>query len=128
MNGGKAGDLLLTVHIAKKAGWERKGCDVYVTASIPFTTAALGGEAIVETLHGNVSCRIPAGTQSGSKIRLRGKGTVSMRNPGHTGDEYVVVQIQVPRSLTEQQKKKLQEFADLSRPGTGEGRRSPHAA
>ena len=78
-NGGLAGDLFLKVNITSKNGFERKGMDVYTTVRVPFTTAVLGGEAKVETLHGNVLCKINPGTQSGTKIRLRGKGIVSMK-------------------------------------------------
>ena len=113
--GGEAGDLLLKVHITPKEGYERKGQDVYTTIYVPFVTAALGGEAIAPTLYGNVSCRIPEGTQSGSKLRLKGKGIVSMKNPAEHGDEYVVVQIQVPKNLTAEEKRKLKEFDEITR-------------
>ena len=119
-NGGKAGDLLLRVHIAKKAGYERKGMDVYTTASIPFTTAALGGTAQIQTLYGMVECRIPAGTQSGSKIRLREKGIVSMKNPSVHGDAYVTIQIQVPKYLSPEEKRKIKELEELQRRGSGQ--------
>lgn len=108
--GGKPGDLLLKVQAGSRVGYERQGMDIYTTVSIPFTTAVLGGEAVVETLYGKVVCRIAAGTQSGTKIRLKGKGVVSMKNSGMYGDQYVTVQIQVPRNLNETAKKKLQEF------------------
>ena len=78
---GQAGDLLLKVKIAEKPGFERKGMDVYTTVNVPFSTAVLGGEAKVHTLYGDVICKVREGTQSGSKIRLRGKGIVSMKNP-----------------------------------------------
>ena len=110
MNGGEAGNLMLEVTVGKKPGYERKGMDVYTTLNIPFTTAVLGGEVIVPTLYGNVSCKIQEGTQSGSKIRLRGKGIVSMKNPQVKGDQYVTVQIQVPRHLNPEAKQKLREF------------------
>ena len=71
---------MLRIHIKDKPGFERKGNDLYTTVSIPFTTAVLGGEAIVSTLTGNVKCKIAAGTQSGSKIRLKGKGVANIRN------------------------------------------------
>lgn len=108
--GGENGDLLLKVHIAPKAGYERKGMDVYTTAEIPFTTAVFGGEASFPTLYGNVVCKVPAGTQSGQKIRLRGKGIVSMKDPKVHGDQYVTIQIQVPTTLTAEQRQKLHEF------------------
>ena len=120
--GGDSGDLFLEVHIQPKKGYERKGQDVYVTADIPFTTAALGGEAVVPTLYGNVKCTIRPGTQSGSKVRLRGKGMPSMKDPSVRGDEYVVIRIQVPQVLSEQQKQKLREFERLS--GSGNGHRA----
>ena len=108
--GGENGDLLLKVHIAPRSGYERKGMDVYTTADIPFTTAVFGGEASFPTLYGNVVCKVPAGTQSGKKIRLRGKGIVSMKDPKVHGDQYVTIQIQVPTTLTAEQRQKLHEF------------------
>ena len=108
-----AGDLLLKVHIAAKPGYERKGMDVYTTENIPYTTAVLGGEAILHTLYGPVRCRIPAGSQSGSKIRLKQKGIVSMRDSTVHGDAYVTIQIAVPKNITPQERKKLQELQEL---------------
>ena len=75
--------------------------------------AVLGGEAVFHTLYGNVTCRIPAGTQSGSKIRLKEKGIVSMKNPAVHGDAYVTIQIAVPRTVTPEERKKLQELEQL---------------
>lgn len=108
--GGRPGDLFLKVNVGKKAGYDRKGMDIYTTVNIPFTTAVLGGETVVQTLYGNVVCKIAQGTQSGTKIRLKGKGVVSMNNPKVHGDQYVTVQIQVPQNLNETAKRKLQEF------------------
>lgn len=110
VNGGENGDLMLRVTVGTKAGFERKGTDIYTTVQIPFTTAVFGGEARVHTLYGDVMCTIKEGTQSGSKIRLRGKGVVSMKNPSQKGDQYVTVQIQVPKNLSPEAKRKLKEF------------------
>lgn len=115
--GGENGDLLLKVHITPRAGYERKGMDVYTTADIPFTTAVFGGEASFPTLYGNVVCKVPAGTQSGKKIRLRGKGIVSMKDPKVHGDQYVTIQIQVPTTLTAEQRQKLHEFENAMKQG-----------
>ena len=109
-NGGGAGNMLLEVNVLKKPGFERKGMDIYTTVEIPFATAALGGEAIVPTLNGRVSCKIKEGTQSGTKIRLKGKGIVSMKNASEKGDEYAVIQIQVPKHLSPDARQKLTEF------------------
>ena len=110
-NGGGAGSLLLEVTVQSKPGFERKGMDIYTTVEIPFETAVLGGETIVPTLSGRVSCKIKEGTQSGTKIRLKGKGIVSMKNPSQKGDEYAVIRICVPRNLSADAKQKLQEYA-----------------
>lgn len=110
VNGGENGDLMLRVTVGDKSGFERKGTDIYTTVQIPFTTAVFGGEARVHTLYGDVVCTIKEGTQSGSKIRLRGKGVVSMKNPSQKGDQYVTVQIQVPKNLSPEAKRKLKEF------------------
>ena len=123
--GGSSGDLFLKVHIAPKKGYERKGSNLYVTAQIPFTTAVLGGEAIVPILDSRIACKIPAGIQSGSKIRLKGRGIVSMKNPSVRGDAYVIVQIDVPKHLTEEQKQKLREFEELL---ARKGGKNPRAA
>ena len=109
-NGGENGDLLLKVQVAEKPGYERKGMDVYTTETVPFTTAVFGGEAVVSTLYGDVICKIREGTQSGTKIRLRGKGIVSMKDPSVHGDQYVTVQIEVPKYLNPAAKQKLKEF------------------
>ncbi len=110
-NGGGAGSLLLEVTVQSKPGFERRGMDIYTTVEIPFETAVLGGETIVPTLNGRVSCKIKEGTQCGTKIRLKGKGIVSMKNPSQKGDEYAVIQIRVPKNLSADAKQKLQEYA-----------------
>ena len=105
---GHEGDLLLEVHIIKSPNYERKGMDVYTTATIPYTTAVLGGTARFQTLYGSVQCNVPAGTQSGSKIRLKNKGIVSMKDPKVHGDAYVVVQIEVPKHLSEEERRAVE--------------------
>lgn len=110
---GKEGDLLLRVHILEKPGYERKGQDVYVTETIPYTTAVLGGTAYFRTLYGKVQCKVPAGVQPGSRIRLKNKGIVSMKNPQSHGDEYVVIQIEVPRNISAQEREILERLEKI---------------
>ena len=112
---GKTGDLLIKVHVPEDARYTRKGNDVYLTQEIPYTTAVLGGEVNFETLYGHVSCRIPAGSKSGSKIRLKGKGIASAQKKGSFGDQYVILQIAVPTDLSEREKELLREFEKLHR-------------
>lgn len=110
---GKTGDLFIKVHIRKDDRFSRKGKDVFITEAIPFTTAALGGEADFDTLYGPVRCKVPAGSQAGSKLRLKNKGIVSMNNKNSYGDEYVILEIDVPKNLTEREKALLKEFKEI---------------
>ena len=122
IGGAEAGDLLLKVHVGTRPGYERKGMDVYTSTEVPFTTAVLGGEIIVPTLYGNVSCKLREGTRCGLKIRLAGKGIVSMKDPKVKGDQYVTIQIAVPQNLTAEAKEKLREFAAACEKGRRGGR------
>ena len=112
-NGGPAGDILLKVIVHDKPGYRREGQDVYTTVRIPFSTAVLGGEAKISTIYGDVQCTIKAGTQSGSQIRLRNKGIVHMNNSSAHGDQYVTIEVEVPKNLSEAAKQKLKEFEQL---------------
>lgn len=120
--GGEAGDLLIAVHVKQKPGFSRKGMDIYSSVNVPFTTAVFGGEARVRTIGGDVVCQIKKGTQSGSRIRLRGKGVVSMKDPSVHGDHYVTVEVQVPVDLNPEAEQKLREFEAACR-GNGGKRR-----
>lgn len=122
--GGKNGDLLLKVRVAGRPDMKRKGMDVYSTIRVPFSTAVLGGKAPVDTLHGRVMCRIAPGTQSGTKLRIKDKGIVSMKDPSKRGSHYATVEIEVPKNISEEAKKKLKEFEDLCGNGGQNGRMS----
>ena len=93
--------------------YTRDGLDLYTSAKIPYATAVLGGEAMLPTLHGSVKCKIPAGIQSGSKIRLKEKGIHTTGRSPKKGDEYVEIRIAVPRNISPQAKKKLEEYSAL---------------
>ena len=125
---GRAGDLLLKVTVQDKPGFRREGMDVYTTVQIPFTTAVFGGEARIRTIHGDVICKIKPGTQSGSKIRLKGKGIVSMKDPKVFGDQYAIIEIQVPTTLTPQAARKLREFETEYAKTSGSTSNGFHAA
>lgn len=101
---GAQGDLLIQIHILPSSDFERKGADIYTTATVPYTTAVLGGKAKIRTLTGQVEVNIPTGSQSGSKIRLRGKGIQSSRNRGVSGDLYITIRVAVPKSLSGEQR------------------------
>ena len=112
-SGGKNGDLLLRVNVGSRPGFERKGMDVYSSITVPFSTAVLGGKVPVQTLQGKVMCTIAPGTQSGTKLRIKNKGIVSMNSKSEYGSHYVTVQIEVPKNISPEAKRKLEEFEQL---------------
>lgn len=107
--GGPNGDLLLTVRVRKHAIFEREGNNVYIDMPITFVQAALGATVKVPTLDGLVELDIPEGTQTGSRFRMKGKGIPFLRSKSR-GDQYVTVNVEVPRNLTAKQKEILKGF------------------
>jgi molecular chaperone DnaJ len=108
-DGGPGGDLLVEVRVAEHPQFKRKGDDIYGEATINAVQAALGARAHVPTIHGDVSLRIPPGTQPGATLRLRGRGVTTA--DGRAGDHYVTLRVATPTNLSEEQKKLLREFA-----------------
>lgn len=103
------GDLYLRIRVAKDPVFERDGNDLRMVQEIGFTTAALGGSVDVPTLESTAALKIPAGLQSGTVVRLRGKGIVDPRT-GALGDQYVQVVVKTPEKLSKEQKKLLEEL------------------
>ncbi len=110
VNGGPAGDLLVTVIVRPHPRFERDGTSVLLEQEISYAQAALGSEVEVPTLDGKVKLNIPEGTQPGAVFRLRGKGIPYLRGGGR-GDQFVTVNIKVPKNLTSSQKELLRQFA-----------------
>ena len=111
LNGGPAGDLLITVLVQPHARFERDGASILLDQEISFSQAALGAEVEVPTLDGKVKLNIPEGTQTGTTGRLKGKGVPFLRNGGR-GDQFVTVNVAVPRSMTSTQKNALRRYAE----------------
>jgi molecular chaperone DnaJ len=111
--GGQPGDLYIVLTVKEHELFERQGEDLFCEIPIKFTLATLGGNIEVPTLSGKASLRIPPATQSGTTFRLRGKGMPSLRG-GHAGDQLVRVQVEVPTTLTAEQRKILEDFARVS--------------
>ncbi len=110
--GGRAGDLYLKIKIKKHPVFERKGDDLFVEVSIPFSLAALGGEIEVPTLEGKIILlKIPAGTESGKVFRISGKGIPHFSGSGR-GNLYVKVKIKTPKKLTKKQKEILEKLKE----------------
>ena len=110
VNGGPAGDLLVSVIVRPHARFERDGTSVLLEQEISYAQATLGAEVEVPTLDGKVKLTIPEGTQPGAVFRLRGKGIPFLRGSGR-GDQFVSVTIKVPKNLTGSQKELLRQFA-----------------
>ena len=111
-NGGDYGDLYVVIYVSPNPKFERDGNDLYTDIKIKFTLAALGGQVEIETLTGKAVLKIPAGTQPNSALRMKGLGMPNLRG-GEKGDLYVRINVEVPSKLTDEQRKKLEEFAVL---------------
>ena len=111
--GGEAGDLYIVVHVKDHEVFERQGDDLFCEIPIKFTVATLGGTIYVPTLQGKATLKIPAGTQSGTTFRLKGRGTPHLRGNAH-GDQLIRVQVEVPTHLSSEQRKVLEDFARVS--------------
>jgi DnaJ-class molecular chaperone len=115
--GAPAGDLYLHVHLLPHARFDRKGQDLHAKVRVPVTTAVLGGQASLTTLAGRtLRLRIPEGTQPGQVFRLRGHGMPVVGKPEQFGDLYAAVEITLPRSLSDEQRKHYEALAHLERP------------
>ena len=113
VNGGPAGDLFITFLIGAHPQFKRLGNDLFTTAKIDVYTALLGGDTTFETLTGKVKLTVKPETQSGTKIRLKGKGFPVYKKDGETGDLYVTYEVELPTNLTEEQKKLFTEISML---------------
>ena len=110
VNGGTRGDLLVEVTVMRHPIFQRDGYNLYSTAPISFAQAALGGDVRITTIDGDVLFNIKAGTQTDTRIRLRGKGVPSLANRSTRGDHYVTLVVQVPEKLNAEQKEALRAF------------------
>lgn len=122
LKGGPAGDLYISIRVRAHSLFQRQGNDVICDIPITFVQAALGAELEVPTLDGKVKYNIPEGTQTGSVFRLKSKGIPFIRGNGR-GDQYVKVNVEVPKKLNERQKDILKEFAEISGDETHEERK-----
>ena len=119
-NDGPPGDLYVRINVAPSKKFVRKGNDIYIDAHISMGKAALGTEITVATVDGDVKYTIPAGTQSGSLFRLKGKGIPRVNSSGR-GDQYVKVIVDIPKNLNEKQKDALKAFMEACGENVGEG-------
>ncbi len=119
--GGEWGDLLVEVSVSRHPIFQRQEYDIYSTAPMSFAQAALGGDVRISTVDGDVLYSVAPGTQTDTKVRLRGKGVPTLRNKQVRGDHYVTLVVQVPSKLTGEQKELLKKFDESM---TGEKKES----
>src|SRR6266404_4316401 len=113
--GGPAGDLYVVIHVAEHEQFERQGNNLYASVPITFAQAALGSEMQVKTLDNEQALKIPAGTQTGTVFRVRGKGMPVLGGRGR-GDLFVAVSVVTPTMLTREQRKLLEQLAKIETP------------
>jgi DnaJ-class molecular chaperone len=108
--GAEAGDLFIIPNIGSHKYFSRKGDNIFVTVPISVPEAALGAKIEVPTIEGKAQLKIPAGTESGQKFRLRERGFASLRNPKLRGDQFVIVQVSLPKVISEETKEILRQY------------------
>jgi len=109
-NGGPRGDLLVEVIVSRHPIFQRQDMNIYSTAPISYAQAALGGNLVINTVYGDVIYEVKPGTQTDTRIRLKGKGVPSLRNKNVVGDQYVTLVVQVPTGLNAAAKEALKKF------------------
>ena len=114
INGGPRGDLLVEVTVSRHPIFQRQDVHIFSTAPITFAQAALGAEVRIKTVDGEVLYNVKPGTKTDTKVRLKGKGVPSLRNPQVRGDHYVTLVIQTPEKLSAEAKEALRKFDELT--------------
>ncbi len=114
MNGGPRGDLLVEVNVSRHPILQRQDMDLFSTAPLTFAQAALGGEVKLTTVDGDVLYKVEPGTQTDTRIRLKGKGVPSLRNKNIRGDQYVTFVVQTPKHISAEAKELLKQFDALT--------------
>lgn len=114
VNGGPRGDLLVEVNVSHHPVFQRQDVHIFSTVPISFAVAALGGDIRIKTVDGDVIYTVKPGTKTDTKVRLKGKGVPSLRNPQARGDHYVTLVIQTPERLSAEAKEALRKFDELT--------------
>lgn len=112
--GGPRGDVLVEVLVGRHPIFQRQDYDIYSTVPVSYAVAALGGEIVIDTVDGKVIYDVKAGTQTDTRIRLKGKGVPNLRNKDIRGDHYVTLVIQTPEKLSSEAKELLRKFDELT--------------
>jgi len=115
VNGGPNGDLFITFSIANNSDFKREGHNLYADAPLDLYTAVLGGETYINTFDGKVKIKVPAETQPGTKVKLKGKGFPIYKKENQFGDLYITYTIKIPTKLSDKEKELFEELAKLKK-------------
>lgn len=114
INGGPRGDVMVEVIVGQHPIFQRQDTNIYSTVPVSFAVAALGGEVVIDTVDGKVIYDVKAGTQTDTRVRLKGKGVPSLRNKDLRGDHYVTLVVQTPEHLSAEAKELLRKFDEAT--------------
>ena len=114
INGGPRGDVLVEVIVGQHPIFQRQDTNIYSTVPVSFAVAALGGEVVIDTVDGKVIYDVKAGTQTDTRVRLKGKGVPSLRNKDLRGDHYVTLVVQTPEHLSAEENELLRKFDEAA--------------
>ncbi len=114
VNGGPRGDVLVEVIVGRHPIFQRQETNIFSTVPVSFAVAALGGDVVIDTVDGKVIYEVKAGTQTDTRVRLKGKGVPSLRNKDVRGDHYVTLVVQVPDKLSKEAKDLLKKFDEAT--------------
>lgn len=114
INGGPKGDLFITFSIRNTTEFKREGSQLYKTVELPLTRAVLGGDVVIDTLSGKVKLNIKPETQTGTQVKLKGKGFPVYKKEGHFGDLIITYQVRIPKDLTEAQKQLFKQLEETN--------------
>lgn len=114
-NGGPAGDLYIFVNVKRDSRFRREGTEIYSDASVSYVDAILGSEAVVPTVDGDVTIKVPAGSQPETVLRLKGKGAPKLGSKDDRGNHYVTLKVNVPTSLSSKEKALIEELRELQK-------------
>ncbi|MBR6452439.1 MAG: molecular chaperone DnaJ [Lachnospiraceae bacterium] len=114
VNGGPRGDLLVEVLVSRHPIFQRQDMNIFSTAPVSYAVAAIGGDIVLDTVDGKVIYEVKPGTQTDTRIRLKGKGVPSLRNKDVRGDQYVTLVVQTPTHLSAEAKDLIRKFDELT--------------
>ncbi|MCR5771342.1 MAG: molecular chaperone DnaJ, partial [Butyrivibrio sp.] len=123
INGGPRGDLLVEVLVSSHPTFQREDYDIFSVVDMSYAIAALGGSIVIDTVDGRVVYDVKPGTQTGARIRLRGKGVPSLRDKDIRGDHYVTLVVKTPERLSKEAKELLTKFDELTGDSLNEAER-----